>query len=141
MLKRRNKNIAFEEEPQENEISLNHCRSHITTYVNWLTRVAELSDTYQSWPVKGYDSGLIIERLNVPTTQEGAKDTRSLTTGADLRRRRSITKPNSDRVSRKYQSTKARTFDWPPEVKHQLDNTCNCRVMIDRQWFEKSEWI
>ena len=34
----------------------------------------------------------------VPTTQEGAKDTRSSTTGADLQRRRSTTKPISGRV-------------------------------------------
>ena len=53
----------------------------------------------------------------VPTTQEGTRS-KSLTTWAGLQRRRSTTRPNSNRVPR-YQSIRARTLNWPPEVEHE----------------------
>ena len=46
----------------------------ITTYINGLTRIIGLDDTYQSWPIKGYDNDLVEESPYVLTTQEGARN-------------------------------------------------------------------
>ena len=69
----------------------------------------------------------------VPTTQEGARH-KALTTGAELQRRRSTTRPNSNR---RYQSIKARTLNWPPEVEHRPNDFCHCCMIWD--WLERSK--
>ena len=67
----------------------------------------------------------------VPTTQEGARH-KTLTTGAGLQRRRSTTRPNSNRVLR-YQSIRARTLNWPPEVEHRPNDFYHCCMTWDKE--------
>ena len=104
------------------------CRSHITTYINGFTKI---------------DGRMILasrdqSRVTTPASQKndlrsddtGRSKDKSLTTGVELQVRHSTTRPNSNRVPR-YQSIRARTLNWPPEVEHRSNDFYHCCITGD----------
>ena len=97
---------------KENEsLSSSYHDLHQWTYENRWT-----DDTCQSWPIKGYDTGLAEERL---TFWRHRKEQ-----GINPDHRSRFTRTTFDHEAElwsstpRYQSIRARTLDWPPEVEH-----------------------
>ena len=114
----------------------NHCLPRIATTI-------DLQKSSDGWYLPVVTSRGLRQRSrgenDLRSDDTGRSRDKSLTTGVDLRERRSTTRSNLRSSTRRHQSIGARTLDWPPEVEQPSNDSCNRCAILGRRW-SKNHW-